>query len=69
MYGRLMWPKYDYAFQEIMEDKKAQIGFLLAVLNLNPEEVKEAILLEDSPFFRYGQVKPILLTVRLLLEN
>ena len=69
MYGRLMWPEYDYAFREIMEEEKARIGFLSAVLNLNPEEVKEAILLEDFPSSRYGGVKSILLTVRLLLEN
>ena len=69
MYGRLMRPKYDYAFQEIMEEEKARIGFLSAVLSLNPEEVKGAILLEDSPSSRYGGVKPILLTIRLLLEN
>lgn len=41
----LMKPKIDYAFKEIMMDEQAQIGFLSAVLNLNPADVRKTELL------------------------
>ena len=37
----LMRPKVDFAFKEIMTDEKARIGFLAAVLKINPEDIKE----------------------------
>ena len=36
----LMKPKIDYAFKEIMMNEKARIGFLSAILNLNPLDIK-----------------------------
>ncbi len=41
----LMKPKVDFAFKEIMKDEKARIGFLSAVLNIPPEEIKETRLM------------------------
>lgn len=37
----LMKPKVDFAFKEIMTDKKARTGFLAAVLKINTEDIKE----------------------------
>ena len=39
----LMKPKIDYAFKEIMMDEKARIGFLSAVLNLNPADIRKTV--------------------------
>ncbi len=36
----LMKPKIDFAFKEIMENEKARIGFLSAILQLPPENMK-----------------------------
>ncbi|RKI36972.1 hypothetical protein D7V96_24355, partial [bacterium D16-59] len=44
----LMKPKIDFAFKEIMADEKARIGFLSAMLKLNPEDIKETTLLNTS---------------------
>lgn len=35
----LMKPKIDFAFKEIMMDEKARVGFLSAVLKLNPADI------------------------------
>ncbi len=43
----LMKPKVDFAFKEIMTDEKARIGFLSAVLNLDPAEIKETRILNS----------------------
>ena len=40
----LMKPKIDFAFKEIMADEKARTGFLSAVLNLNPADIKKTEL-------------------------
>ena len=37
----LMKPKVDFAFKEIMMNANARVGFLSAILNLNPNDVKE----------------------------
>ena len=51
----LMKPKVDYAFKEIMMDEQARIGFLSAMLKLNPKEIKETqILNTDSDEQSYG---------------
>ena len=44
----LMKPKIDYAFKEIMMDEQARIGFLSAVLNLNPADIRKTELLNTS---------------------
>lgn len=44
----LMKPKVDIAFKEIMEDKKARIGFLSAVLKIRPENIKETSILNAN---------------------
>lgn len=44
----LMKPKVDFAFKEIMTDEKARIGFLAAVLKINPEDIKETQILNTN---------------------
>ena len=41
----LMKPKIDFAFKEIMANETARTGFLAAVLELNPESIKETVIL------------------------
>lgn len=44
----LMKPKVDFAFKEIMTDELARIGFLSAILKLNPNDIKETRLLNTN---------------------
>lgn len=44
----LMKPKIDFAFKEIMMDNQARIGFLSAVLKLDPADIQEARILNTS---------------------
>lgn len=41
----LMKPKIDFAFKEIMVEEQVRIGFLSAVLKLNPNDIKETRIL------------------------
>ncbi len=41
----LMKPKIDFAFKEIMMNEKARVGFLSAVLKLDPKNIKETTIL------------------------
>ncbi len=38
---KLMKPKIDFAFKEIMMDDEVRKGFLSAVLKIKPEDIKE----------------------------
>ena len=40
-----MKPKVDFAFKEIMMDEKARVGFLSAILKLDPAQVRETRIL------------------------
>ncbi len=44
----LMKPKIDFAFKEIMMDEMARIGFLSAILKLNPADIRETIILNTD---------------------
>ena len=65
----LMKPKIDFAFKEIMTDEKARIGFLSAMLKLNPEDIKETILLNTSLRKTHGDDKLGILDVRVLMND
>ena len=47
----LMKPKIDYAFKEIMMNEKARIGFLSAILNLNPLDIKQTYITIKTYFY------------------
>ncbi len=65
----LMKPKIDFAFKEIMTDEKARIGFLSAVLKLNPNDIKTAILLNTDLKRLHEDDKQGILDVRILLND
>ncbi|RKI54983.1 Rpn family recombination-promoting nuclease/putative transposase [bacterium D16-51] len=65
----LMKPKIDFAFKEIMADEKARIGFLSAMLKLNPEDIKETTLLNTSLRKTYEDDKLGILDVRVLMND
>ena len=65
----LMKPKIDFAFKEIMMDEKARIGFLSAVLKIEPEEIKETQILNTSLRKEHADDKQGILDVRLLMNN
>lgn len=65
----LMKPKIDFAFKEIMMDEQARIGFLSAMLKLNPEEIKETRILGTNLRKQYEKEKLGILDVRILMNN
>ncbi len=65
----LMKPKIDFAFKEIMNDEKARIGFLAAVLHIEPEAIKSTRIL--NPYLRqtHADDKLGILDVRVLMND
>lgn len=45
----LMKPRIDFAFKEIMMDEQARIGFLSAMLRLNPADIRGSAGAECGP--------------------
>lgn len=64
-----MKPKVDVAFKEIMEDEKARVGFLSAVLKMEPEGIKETHILNTNLRREHKDDKQGILDVRLLLND
>lgn len=65
----LMKPKIDFAFKEIMMDEKARIGFLSAILKLDPADIKETKILNTNLRKIYEDEKLEILDVRILLND
>ena len=65
----LMKPKIDFAFKEIMENEKARTGFLAAVLQLDPADIKETRILNSNLRKLHEDDKLGILDVRILLNN
>lgn len=65
----LMRPKIDFAFKEIMMNEKARIGFLSAILKLNPVDIKKTELLNTNLRKLHEDEKQGILDVRILLNN
>ncbi|MCI9594981.1 MAG: Rpn family recombination-promoting nuclease/putative transposase [Lachnospiraceae bacterium] len=65
----LMKPRVDYVFKEIMMDEKARIGFLSAILKLNPEDIKETQMLNTNLRKQSEKEKLGILDVRILMNN
>ena len=65
----LMKPKIDFAFKEIMMDEKARVGFLSAMLKLNPADIKETKILNTNLRKIYEDEKLGILDVRILLND
>ncbi len=65
----LMKPKIDFAFKEIMQDEKARIGFLSAILKLNPTDIKKTIILNTNLRKIHKEEKQGILDVRILMND
>lgn len=65
----LMKPKIDFAFKEIMEDEKARTGFLAAVLQLDPRDIRETRILNTSLRKSHENDKLGILDVRILMND
>ena len=65
----LMKPKIDFAFKEIMRNDNARIGFLSAILKLNPKNIKETIILNTDLSKVHENDKQGILDVRILMNN
>ena len=65
----LMKPKIDFAFKEIMMDEQARIGFLSAILKLNPEDIQDTKILNTNLCKLHEDEKLGILDVRILMNN
>ena len=65
----LMKPKIDFAFKEIMMNEKARIGFLTAILKLNPTNIKETKILNTNLRKIHEDEKLGILDVRILMND
>ncbi len=65
----LMKPKIDFAFKEIMVNEKARIGFLSAVLQIDPSSIKETRILNTYLRKVHENDKQGILDVRILLND
>ena len=65
----LMKPKIDFAFKEIMENEKARTGFLAAVLQLDPKDIKETRILNTNLRKAHENDKLGILDVRILMND
>ncbi len=65
----LMKPKIDFAFKEIMMDEQARIGFLSAILKLNPSEIRNTQILNTNLRKLHDNEKQGILDVRILMND
>ncbi len=65
----LMKPKIDFAFKEIMMNEKARIGFLSAILKIEPADIKETQILNTYLRKEHEEDKQGILDVRILMNN
>ena len=65
----LMKPKIDFAFKEIMMDETARVGFLSAVLRLDPNDIKETAILNTDLRKVHKEDKQGILDVRVSMND
>lgn len=65
----LMKPKIDFAFKEIMMNEQARIGFLSAMLGLDPADIRETSILNTNLRKEHQDDKLGILDVRVLLND
>ncbi len=65
----LMKPKIDFAFKEIMTDEMTRIGFLSAILKLDPNNIKETHLLNTNLRKAHDEEKQGILDVRISMND
>lgn len=65
----LMKPKVDFAFKEIMNDEEALKGFLAAVMDLKPKEIKSVKIQNTDLRKVHAQDKQGILDVNVLMND
>ena len=65
----LMKPKIDFAFKEIMMNEQARIGFLSAILKLDPLDIKQTQILNTNLRKVHEMEKQGILDVRVLMND
>ncbi len=65
----LMKPKIDFAFKELMVNDKVRLGFLSAVLGIDPSEIRETHILNSELRREHEDEKQGILDVHILLNN
>lgn len=65
----LMKPKVDFAFKQIMMDEKARIGFLSAVLHINPADIKETRILNTFLIKEHSDDKQGILDIHIDMND
>ena len=65
----LIKPKIDFAFKEIMRNENARIGFLSAVLKLDPTDIQKTTILNTFLSKTYADDKQGILDVRILMND
>ncbi|NBI62195.1 Rpn family recombination-promoting nuclease/putative transposase [Clostridiales bacterium] len=65
----LMKPKIDFAFKEIMMNEQARVGFLSAMLGLDPSDIRETKILNTNLRKEHKDDKLGILDVRVLLND
>ncbi len=65
----LMKPKIDFAFKEIMMNENARIGFLSAILKIEPADIRETQILNTYLRKEHEEDKQGILDVRILMNN
>ena len=64
-----MKPKVDFAFKEIMTDETTRIGFLSAILKLDPNSITETHLLNTNLRKEHDEEKQRILDVRISMND
>ncbi|MCI8283837.1 MAG: Rpn family recombination-promoting nuclease/putative transposase [Firmicutes bacterium] len=65
----LMKPKIDFVFKELMAIENVRIGFLSAILKLNPDDIKETHILNTDLRKTHADDKLGILDVRVIMNN
>ncbi len=65
----IMKPKVDFAFKQIMMNENVRIGFLSAMLGIDPKDIKETNILNTFLRKEHETDKLGILDVRILLNN
>ena len=63
-----MKPKVDFAFKELMQDPAVRIGFLSAVLDVDPQDIRQTTILNAELRRRFQEDKLGILDVRLSVK-
>ncbi len=65
----IMKPKVDFAFKQIMMNENARIGFLSAMLGIDPKDIKETNILNTFLRKEHETDKLGILDIRILLNS